>query len=66
VKSTLVELLFVLRPLTPEPIPDELPKSCLFADQIDRPLIHSPPTGRSGMRRPQQLARYFNNVGRGI
>jgi hypothetical protein len=29
VKSTLVELLFVLRPLTPEPIPDELPKSCL-------------------------------------
>jgi hypothetical protein len=40
----------------------------LFADQIDRSLIHSPTTGRSGMRRPQQLelARYFNNVGRGL
>ena len=36
-KSTLVELLFVLRPLTPEPIFDELPNSYLFAFQIDRP-----------------------------
>ena len=40
----MVELLFVLRPLTLEPIPDEVPKSCLFADQIDRPLVHSQAT----------------------